>query len=68
MCYGMGVVFVFLTLLYISTSVMSTVIQRYFFIPGTMSGTKTDSKGMLREETVSVITAAVKQYREKHSN
>lgn len=66
MYYGMGVVFVFLTLLFILTVLMSAVVRKYLPEPvKAEAGKKQDT--LLMQEHVSVITAAIHSYRNKYS-
>jgi oxaloacetate decarboxylase (Na+ extruding) subunit gamma len=66
MIVGMGIVFLFLTMLVIIINLMSSLIQRFFPeepsmtipVPSVSSGTD--------KRTVAAITAAVHQYRNKH--
>ena len=63
---GMGIVFLFLTMLVGSINLMSAVVQRYFpEIPVSRSvpGISTD----IDKSIVAAITAAVHQYRKKHN-
>jgi oxaloacetate decarboxylase (Na+ extruding) subunit gamma len=60
---GMGIVFVFLTMLVFAINLMSAFVQRYF--PGTSVKLK-DLPGGIDKATVAAITAAVHQYRNKH--
>ena len=65
MCYGMAVVFVFLTLLYLSTLLMSYLVRNYF--PAASAGVHPEAgqQAPVVEEHVSAIIAAVKLHREK---
>jgi len=66
MIVGMGIVFLFLTMLVIAINLMSSLVQRFFPdapqtaipVPSVASGTD--------KKTVAAITAAVHQYRDKH--
>jgi oxaloacetate decarboxylase (Na+ extruding) subunit gamma len=60
---GMGIVFIFLTMLVIAINLMSAVVQRYFPDPSPkFSGVSVG----IDKSTVAAITAAVHQYRNKH--
>jgi oxaloacetate decarboxylase gamma subunit len=63
---GMGIVFLFLTMLVGAINLMSTVVQRYFpevplsrSVPGITSD--------VDKSVVAAITAAVHMYRKKHN-
>ena len=60
MCYGMGVVFLFLTLLFLATSVMSACIRACF-----PEQRQAQGEGASREH-IAAITAAVHRYRGKY--
>ncbi|MGZ5029738.1 MAG: OadG family protein [Methylobacter sp.] len=63
---GMGIVFLFLTMLVVSINLMSALVQRYFpEIPVSRSvpGITND----IDKSVVAAITAAVHQYRKKHN-
>ncbi|MCX7100351.1 MAG: OadG family transporter subunit [Methylobacter sp.] len=63
---GMGIVFLFLTLLVVLINVMSTLVQRYFpEIP--MSKTVPGITADIDKSVVAAITAAVHLYRKKHN-
>ena len=63
---GMGIVFLFLTLLVVLINVMSTLVQRYFpEIP--MSKTVPGITADIDKSVVAAITAAVQLYRKKHN-
>jgi oxaloacetate decarboxylase (Na+ extruding) subunit gamma len=59
---GMGIVFVFLTMLVFAINLMSALVQRYF--PDATAKIQSVSGG-LDKATVAAITAAVHQYRNK---
>ncbi|MEH6585952.1 MAG: OadG family protein [Halioglobus sp.] len=66
MLYGMGTVVVFLALLVIATTAMSSFVGRYFPEPQTpaVMGNKPASTGAApNDELVAAITAAVHQHR-----
>jgi oxaloacetate decarboxylase gamma subunit len=63
---GMGIVFLFLTLLVVLINIMSTLVQRYFpeiptskIVPGITAD--------IDKSVIAAITAAVHQYRKKHN-
>ncbi len=66
MFVGMGIVFLFLTMLVIVINMMSSLVQRFFpevqantvNVPAAAIGTD--------KQTIAAITAAVHQYRSKH--
>lgn len=69
MVFGMGFVFVFLTLLVIFTSVMSRLLGRYLPEPAArprpqaaVTGVQSDSNN---DELIAVLTAAVHKYRSR---
>ncbi|WP_422445848.1 MULTISPECIES: OadG family protein [unclassified Endozoicomonas] len=70
MLFGMGFVFLFLTLLVLATSLMSTIIDRYFQeplpsvanpIPVNSQPSSSDDQG----ELIAVISAAIQMHRTK---
>lgn len=66
MVYGMGTVFVFLTLLVLCTTVMSSLVTRFFPVSEpveTTSGKK--AEGIPDQKLVKVIEAAIAQHRQK---
>lgn len=69
MLMGMGVVFVFLAVLVIATSMMSGLIQRYFpepvVIPSNTSSSNTSSDSIPSSRTLSIITEALRQHRNR---
>ncbi|ROS01353.1 oxaloacetate decarboxylase gamma subunit [Sinobacterium caligoides] len=71
MLYGMGTVFVFLTLLVIVTTLMSSIIQRVaperpaLPVKG-MPQPNNKANGQVDPQLTAVITAAIHQYRNKH--
>lgn len=68
MLYGMGTVFMFLSLLIAATHVMSWAVQRFF--PETQEILKPVQAGPQQQNKtpVAVITAALHHYRSKHIN
>lgn len=67
MALGMGFVFVFLTVLVISVTLMSTLIRRFQPVSVAPSSVKTTSPATAADdqdnETIAVISAAVHRYR-----
>lgn len=66
MFVGMGIVFLFLTMLVVAINLMSGLIQRYFPeipVAKTVPGISTD----IDKSVIAAITAAVHQYRKKHN-
>ena len=61
---GMGIVFVFLIMLVFAINLMSALVQRYF---PEASPKFHNVPGGLDKATVAAITAALHQYRNKHS-
>jgi len=64
MIFGMGTVFIFLALLVLSTSIMSTLIQRYLpeAVPPATAATDAGKTGK-DEKLLAVISAAIHKYR-----
>lgn len=67
MALGMGVVFVFLTILVISVTLMSRLIGRFQPVPAAVETSKKPSPsqppGAQSDEVMAVISAAVHRYR-----
>jgi len=65
MLYGMGMVFVFLTVLIICTSAMSSVIQRYFQEPQLDSSMPStlNSVSPIDGRTLAILQSAVTKHR-----
>ncbi len=63
---GMGIVFLFLAMLVVAINIMSALVQRYF---PEMPASKTVPRITvdIDKSVVAAITAAVHQYRKKHS-
>lgn len=66
MALGMGVVFTFLTLLVFTTTIMSSVITRFF--PETISAETAQSEPALNnnlpdQKTINIIQEAIRQHR-----
>ena len=60
---GMGIVYIFLTMLVFAIDLMSAVVQRHFPDQSAKIG-KPD--GRIDKNTVAAISAAVHHYRQKH--
>jgi oxaloacetate decarboxylase (Na+ extruding) subunit gamma len=60
---GMGIVFLFLTMLVAAINLMSALVQRYF--PDASSKIRS-MPSSIDKGTVAAISAAVHQYRKKH--
>jgi oxaloacetate decarboxylase (Na+ extruding) subunit gamma len=64
---GMGIVFLFLTMLVVAINIMSTLIQRFFpDQPLTNISVPLATSGATDKKTAAAISAAVHQYRNKH--
>lgn len=66
--YGMGTVFVFLTLLVIATTLMSKVIAKFVpepVEPPVSTGATTTTGGAVNGRTLAIIKAAIDQHRAK---
>ncbi|MEI8207748.1 MAG: OadG family transporter subunit [Methylococcales bacterium] len=62
---GMGIVFLFLTMLVYAVNIMSTVIQRFFpDVP--VSGMSASLSTGIDKSVIAAITAAVHQHRRLH--
>ena len=61
---GMGIVFIFLTMLVFAINLMSAFVQRYF--PAVSVFDTQRVTGAVDKATVAAISAAVHQYRNKH--
>jgi oxaloacetate decarboxylase (Na+ extruding) subunit gamma len=66
MLAGMGIVFLFLTMLVLAINLMSSLIQRFFPEAPNLVGTVTTSSSGIDKNIVAAITAAVHQHRSKH--
>lgn len=67
MLFGMGTVFVFLTVLVIATTIMSSVVQRFFpepepVLPAPKPAAPT---GVTDPKLLAIIKAAIEQHRKK---
>lgn len=69
MLYGMGTVVVFLALLVVVTTLMSTIVTRYFpeaeIVTRATSANRPTVDGAVNGEVVAAISAAIKQHRSK---
>lgn len=61
---GMGIVYVFLTMLVVAINTMSALLQRHF--PDKSANSTRNLGGVIDKATVAAITSAVHQYRKKH--
>ncbi|MEQ1560187.1 MAG: OadG family protein [Methyloglobulus sp.] len=61
---GMGIVFIFLTMLVVSINFMSACVQRFF---PERPASKLNLSAGLDKTTVAAITSAVHQYRNRHN-
>jgi oxaloacetate decarboxylase gamma subunit len=62
---GMGIVFLFLTMLVVAINIMSSLVQRFFPEAPALVVAATVSGG-IDKSVIAAITAAVHQYRSKH--
>jgi oxaloacetate decarboxylase gamma subunit len=64
---GMGIVFLFLTMLVVAINIMSSLVQRFFpdAPPLVVAAATTVSSG-IDKSIIAAITAAVHQHRSKH--
>ena len=66
MFVGMGIVYIFLTMLVIAINLMSALVQRFFPEPLPLATpTTSKSSGGLDRSTVAAISAAIHQYRKR---
>ncbi len=63
MIFGMGTVFLFLTLLVFATTLMTAVVNRFFPAPIETESVANSSLDQNQNRLVAVIEAAVKQHR-----
>lgn len=72
MSFGMGFVFIFLTLLVIATRIMSTIIVRYeanLDFPVEIEAQPVSTVSPVKDESLlAILAAAVKEYRSHHKN
>jgi oxaloacetate decarboxylase gamma subunit len=67
MGFGMGFVFVFLTLLVLMTGLMSRLVTRFAPEPEPVAARRpTPAPAADQQQLIAVITAAIHQYRAKH--
>jgi oxaloacetate decarboxylase gamma subunit len=60
---GMGIVFLFLTMLVVAINIMSSLVQRFFPDAPTLA---TNVSSGIDKSIIAAITAAVHQHRSKH--
>ena len=64
---GMGIVFMFLTMLVVAINIMSSLVQRFFpEAPTLVAATTTTVSSGIDKSIIAAITAAVHQHRSKH--
>ena len=63
---GMGIVFLFLTMLVVAINMMSSLLQRFFPEAPSQVGTATSVSSGIDKSIIAAITAAVHQHRSKH--
>jgi oxaloacetate decarboxylase gamma subunit len=63
---GMGIVFLFLTMLVVAINIMSTLVQRFFPDAPASAATSTTVSSGIDKSIIAAITAAVHQHRSKH--
>jgi oxaloacetate decarboxylase gamma subunit len=67
MLVGMGIVFLFLTMLVVAINIMSSLVQRFFpDAPTPTMGATPIVSGGIDKSIIAAITAAVHQHRSKH--
>ena len=66
MLAGMGIVFLFLTMLVLAINLMSSLIERFFPEAPNLVGTVTTTSNGIDKNIVAAIAAAVHQHRSKH--
>ncbi len=66
MLAGMGIVFLFLTMLVLAINLMSSLIERFFPEAPNLVGTVTTTSNGIDKNIVAAITAAVHQHRSKN--
>jgi len=68
MIIGMGIVYLFLTMLVLVIYAMSAIVQRFFpEAKPTIIPAQSIASSASDRQTIAAITAAVHQYREKHN-
>jgi oxaloacetate decarboxylase (Na+ extruding) subunit gamma len=63
---GMGIVFLFLTMLVVAINIMSSLVQRFFPDAPIQVTTTTTISGGIDKSIIAAIAAAVHQHRNKH--
>ncbi|MFA5921914.1 MAG: OadG family transporter subunit [Methylococcaceae bacterium] len=63
---GMGIVFLFLTMLVVAINIMSSLVQRFFPDVPPLVVAATTVSGGIDKSIIAAITAAVHQHRSKH--
>jgi oxaloacetate decarboxylase (Na+ extruding) subunit gamma len=64
---GMGIVFLFLTMLVVAINIMSSLLQRFFpDVPTSQMAVATSVSSGIDKSIIAAITAAVHQHRNKH--
>jgi len=63
---GMGIVFLFLTMLVVAINIMSSLVQRFFPDAPIQVTTATMVSGGIDKSIIAAIAAAVHQHRNKH--
>jgi oxaloacetate decarboxylase gamma subunit len=63
---GMGIVFLFLTMLVVTINIMSSLVQRYFPDATVLSAVARDITSGTDKSIIAAITVAVHQYRNKY--
>ncbi len=67
MLVGMGIVFLFLTMLVVAINMMSSLVQRFFpDAPAPTAGATAAVSSGIDKSIIAAITAAVHQHRSKH--
>lgn len=66
MFVGMGIVFLFLTMLVVTINIMSSLVQRYFPDTTVLSAVAWDVTSGTDKSIIAAITVAVHQYRNKY--
>jgi oxaloacetate decarboxylase gamma subunit len=66
MLAGMGIVFLFLTMLVLAINLMSSLIQRFFPEAPNLAGTVTTLSSGIDKNIIAAITAAVHLHGSKH--
>jgi oxaloacetate decarboxylase gamma subunit len=63
---GMGIVFLFLTMLVVAINIMTSLVQRFFPDAPTQAVVATMVSSGIDKSIIAAITAAVHQHRSKH--